>query len=108
MELAQAGAMLEYDTFYRPKYEPKRMYFARKADQKRSASRIALRRIAEAELWSTWQRPGLPAINSRTFGSGHGIRYQPSTPDWAISLTARASQTGHCCSIEIFMDIHFI
>jgi len=65
-ELASAGVLLEYDTFYRPKYDPERGVWPLlaqmvAADLDRS---VALATdIAERELWSSMGRgPGLPGL----------------------------------------------
>ena len=62
-ELAQAGAMLEYDTFYRPKYEPEKNVWPllEKLTNNGLASHIALATdMADAELWSRLGKgPGL-------------------------------------------------
>jgi phosphotriesterase-related protein len=54
-ELARAGALLEYDTFYRPRYEPEKNVWPllEKLANNGLASSIALATdMAEAELWS--------------------------------------------------------
>ena len=54
-ELAQAGALLEYDTFYRPKYEPEKNVWPllEKLTNNGLASCIALATdMGNAELWS--------------------------------------------------------
>ena len=63
IELAQEGALLEYDTFYRPKYEPEKNVWPmlEKLIHNGMASHIALATdMAEAELWSRLGKgPGL-------------------------------------------------
>jgi 5-phospho-D-xylono-1,4-lactonase len=62
-ELAQAGALLEYDTFYRPKYEPEKNVWPllEKLINTGLATSIALATdMADAELWSHLGKgPGL-------------------------------------------------
>jgi phosphotriesterase-related protein len=62
-ELAQAGALLEYDTFFRPKYEPEKNVWPmlEKLIHNGLATSIALATdMAEAELWSRLGKgPGL-------------------------------------------------
>lgn len=66
-ELAQAGVMLEYDTFFRPKYEPERHVWPllRQMIAAGLASSVALATdMAESALW---RRPG-PAAFITTIG----------------------------------------
>jgi phosphotriesterase-related protein len=76
MELAQAGALLEYDTFYRPQYEPEKNVWPllRTLIQNGLGDSIALATdMANADLWSRLGKgPGLAGfvtiIRSRLLG----------------------------------------
>lgn len=65
-ELARAGVLLEYDTFYRPKYDPERGVWpllAQMADSGLAESVALATDIAESELWQAMGAgPGLPGL----------------------------------------------
>lgn len=65
-ELARAGVLLEYDTFYRPKYDPERGVWPLLAQMAGAglAGSVALATdIAESDLWqSMGAGPGLPGL----------------------------------------------
>lgn len=65
-DLASAGALLEYDTFYRPKYDPERGVWpllARMVAADLDRSLVLATDIAEREIWCSLGRgPGLPGL----------------------------------------------
>jgi predicted metal-dependent phosphotriesterase family hydrolase len=65
-ELAAAGALLEYDTFYRPKYDPERGVWPlleRMIEAGLAGSLALATDMAERELWeSLGSGPGLPGF----------------------------------------------
>lgn len=67
-ELVQAGVTLEYDTFYRPKYEPEAHLWPllRRMVEAGLGSQVALATdMAEADLWAYRGGPGLAGLLTR-------------------------------------------
>lgn len=65
-ELAQAGVMLEYDTFYRPKYQPEKHLWPLIKDMVQAGHRSQLALATDMASSAMWQRlggqPGLVAF----------------------------------------------
>ena len=110
-ELANEGVLLEYDTFYRPKYEPDRNVWPllEKMVGGGFQGQIALATdMAEPELWSRFGgAPGLVGIFTRIIPRLRDIGFEPETVESLVgqNIAVRLAQDageklGGGCRVE--------
>jgi phosphotriesterase-related protein len=89
-ELAQAGVMLEYDTFFRPKYRPESNLWPllEKMLANGFADRVALATdMAESEFWKTLgSGPGLASLSQVVRARLNSLGVQPAEIDLLTGL----------------------